>query len=266
MEPLIQQLIQRAEEEGGAEWLRSCLAMRPAIKPTSNIEVPASPVPRSASPPLFAEASASPARSSRSPRRNRRARIMYSPTPPSPLIPEGPLPTRNRRQKSSSQKSRSPPRELHKSRLSSHFQAPDAEATSGASQRNEEEVPAAAMSAEVPSNRSSRISAAAVQGSWLATESDSGEISNSSATAAASAAAKSWMITPAVPSRDVMRPSHRQHSPAGAGLSAGTPAAQDLRLHGSGLLSVWIIGHSYVFWAEKRANALGSGGSHPGHV
>ncbi|CAJ0924307.1 unnamed protein product [Ranitomeya imitator] len=96
-------------------------------------------------------------------------------------------------------------------------------------------VPSGERATGAPSNRGSLTNAAAVQGSWLTAELGSGEIVIPSSPAVAAATARSWINASPAPSQDVIRPSHQPHSPAGAGSSAGIPAAQDLRLHGSGI-------------------------------
>ncbi|XP_077128215.1 uncharacterized protein LOC143784180 isoform X1 [Ranitomeya variabilis] len=234
MDPLLQQLIQSAEAEGGTDWLRSCLAMRPAIKPTSSIEVPASPAPRLSPSSQHDEAPPTPARSSRNSTRNRRARVTYSPSPPPSLAPEIDLPTRSSNRKLSRRKSRSPPRDLQRSRITSHLPVPDIAPGSGVSRREDPEVsPVPAAASNASSNRYGRTSAVAVQGPWHDSELGASESIIHSSPAAASAAARSWMDQTGASSGEMSHPPRRAHSPAGAGLSAKSHVAQDRRLHGN---------------------------------
>ncbi|XP_069582028.1 uncharacterized protein [Ranitomeya imitator] len=230
MDSLFQQLFSRASEEDGLEWLKRCLAKGP---PSSVPEVnPLTSIQNSQVPPSPLATASAPSSSGA---RTRRPPVSFSPSA-SPLRSSRHI--RERSKKSgppSSGKSRSPARDFPQRHL-----------------------PGPGMSSETAGNaekRRGRKSAA------VSSPADRPAVSipTSPAIAGALPVLQATLTPHAAPSsekdedEDSTSRSFQLRLPNLAGSSAGCSSDLQSNTAGKGPLVVWIIGHSFVFWAQKRA-------------
>ncbi|XP_077148432.1 uncharacterized protein LOC143809173 [Ranitomeya variabilis] len=219
MEKLLQELLSRAGEEDGEDWLRSCLAIKPPLAASEAIAPPPVPVP--ATPEARHEAGA-PA-PERSPARTRRQSAAFSPAPSPAASGLGTSATSRKSRRSCASKSRSPPRDFGNHQLG----APST--SSGAAGRARKGT--GRKSAAVP-------------------------LSTGTRSALASAARGSRSAPPPLSSDEeevrVPGSARQPRSPHSVGWSAGCEGGR--RPDNQAARVIWIVGHSFVFWARKRAS------------
>ncbi|XP_069592534.1 uncharacterized protein [Ranitomeya imitator] len=218
MEKLLQELLSRAGGEDGEDWLRSCLAMKPPLAASEAVAPP--PVPEPVVPAAGQEMGAPAAVSP--PARTRRQKAASSPAPSPAASRPGLSEASGKSRRRCASKSRSPPRDFGDHQLG------EPSTSSGAAGRARKGT--GRKSVAVPLSAGARSApAAAARGSRSALPPLSSDEEED---------------------RDP-RLARQLRSPHSAGWSAGCEGGR--RPDDRPARVIWIVGHSFVFWAQKRA-------------
>ncbi|XP_069584087.1 uncharacterized protein [Ranitomeya imitator] len=231
MEDLLQQLVARAGEEDGLEWIKSCLARKPALA-AGQVSTP---VPTPCSPSRSEDSPAVASGSHVGSKRKRAQKIVYSPPVQSPS-------TRSR-----TQDVRVKPA-VHRSGIS---RSP-AQDVGG----RHHSAAATSVTVSVASSRCSRKSAVGAP-DISASPSASNSVSWLPDPTANPAPTSAWRAAVPDGEDEVTSPQHVPNQlrlPTSSGLSGSRPADQDRDISRRDPKTVWIIGHSFIFWAQKRAS------------